>query len=85
MHCKKLEVDLTQEDVIQLHSGFIMVQTVAHLLLPWLRVIPLSQSSIVAKYELGNSFCNCVFCHKGGGTLPLFIYYWMDSENIHAL
>ena len=51
-HCKKkLEVDLTSS---KLQSGFIWVQAVARLLLAWLRVTPLSQSSIVAKDELGN-------------------------------
>ena len=35
----------------QLHSGLIWVQAVAHLLLPWLRIISLSQSSILAKHE----------------------------------
>ena len=58
----------------QLHSGFILVQAVAHLLLPRFRVNPLSQSSFLvelgnplsqssflAKHELGykwNSFCS---------------------------
>ena len=57
----------------QLHSGFIWALAVAHLLLPWFRVTSLSQSSILAKRELGNSFCSCIFCQKGGGTLPIFI------------
>ena len=34
-HCKKLEVDLTEEISSQLPSGFIQVQAVDHLLLPW--------------------------------------------------
>ena len=69
MYCNKLKVDLTQENVI---SVALWVQAVAHLLLPWLRVTPPSQSGILAKHELENSFCNCIFCQKGGGTLPIF-------------
>ena len=70
----------------QLHSGFIWVQAVAHLLLSWLRVIPLSQSSILAKHELGNSFCNCIFCQKGVELCPYsYVYNWMNTENIHTL
>ena len=77
-----MEVDLTSS---KLHSGFIWAQAVARLLLPWLRVKPLSQSSIVAKDELGNSFLQLHILPKGGKTLPIFIDYWMNSEDIHAL
>ena len=47
---KKLEVDLTMSSQLRMHSGFILVQAVAHLLLPWFRVTSLSQSSFL---ELG--------------------------------
>ena len=47
---KKLEVDLTMSSQLRMHSGFILVQAVAHLLLPRFRVTSLSQSSFL---ELG--------------------------------
>ena len=79
----KLEVDLAQENVIQLHSGFIWVQAVAHLLLACFRVTPLFQSSSLEKYELR---CKCIFYQKGDGIqIYSCTYYWMNSENIHAL
>ena len=55
----------------QLHSVFIWVQAVAHLLLSWFRVTSLVQSKFLAKYELGckwKSFCNCIFLPKRGGS-----------------
>ena len=54
----------------QLHSGFIWVQTVAHLLLPRCRVTSLSQSSFL---ELGYHFVIAYFCQKGGGTLAILL------------
>ena len=27
-------------------------------------------------------FLDCMFVLKGGGTLAIFMYYWMDSEKI---
>jgi len=27
------------------------------------------------------AFCDCIFVPKGGVTLAIFMYYWMDSEN----
>ena len=32
-----------------------------------------------------NSFCNYVFVPKVGGTVTMFMCYWMNSENIHVL
>ena len=39
---------------------------------------PLVQSSFLAKHDLWNSFCNCVFSAKKG-----VVYYWMNAENIN--
>ena len=55
-----------------LHSGFILVQPVAHLLLPLFWVTPLFQLNVLPKHELGckwNLFVVAYFCQKGGGTL----------------
>ena len=30
------------------------------------------------------SFCNCMFAPKRGGVPAIFMYYWMNSENIHV-
>ena len=56
---------------------------VAHLLLLGFRVTPFVQWRFLANNKLGykwNSFCDCVFVPKGGGTLTIFIYYWIHSE-----
>ena len=53
MHCKKLEVDLTQKRPSQLQSGFVQVQAVAHLLLPGFRVTPFVQWRFLVNNELG--------------------------------
>ena len=66
----------------QLHSGFIWVQAVTHLLWSWFRVqavthllwswfrvTSLDQSSFLAKHELGynwNSFCTFIFLPRRG-------------------
>ena len=52
VHCKKLEVDLTQKRSSQLQSGFIQIQAVAHLLLPGFRVTPLVQRRFLVNNEL---------------------------------
>ena len=52
LHCKELEVDLTQKRSSQLQSGFIQIQAVAHLLLPGFRVTPLVQWRLLANNEL---------------------------------
>ena len=59
----------------QLHSEFILVQAVAHLLLPWFRVTSLSQSSFLELGYKWNSFCNRMFLPKRG---------W-NSVHIHIL
>ncbi len=41
---KKLEVDLTTKMSSQLQCGFIQVQMVVHLLLPWFKVTPVKVS-----------------------------------------
>ena len=82
-HCKKLEVDLTPKMSSQLQCGFIQVQVVVHLLLQGFRVTPLVQWRFLANNELGckwYSFCDCTFVPKEGGTVAIFMYYWMDSE-----
>ena len=83
-HCKKLEVDLTQENVISVALWVHLGPGSGPPPVAMVKGYTLSQSRILAKHELGNSFCNWIFCQKGGGTLPIFIYYWMNSENIHA-
>ena len=52
LHCKKLEVDLTQKRSPQLQSGFIQIQAVAQLLLPGFRVTPPVQWRFLANNEL---------------------------------
>ena len=38
------------------------------------------------KHEFFNiHFVNCMFVSEGGGTLAIFMYYWMNSGNIHVL
>ena len=72
----------------QLHSGFVWVQAVAHLLLPWFRVTSFVQSRFVAKDELGyklNSFYDGIFLPKRGWNSDIFMYYYMNSEKLHAL
>ena len=31
-----------------------------------------------------NSLCNCMFVSERGGTLAIFMYYWINSGNIHV-
>ena len=62
----------------QLHSGFIWIQAVAHdLVLPWFRVTSLV---FLAKHELENSFCDCIFLPKRGRNFDMFMYSWMNSH-----
>ena len=83
-NCKTLELDSTQKMSSQLQSGFIQVQAVAHLFLPWFKVISLVQWRFIANNELGwkwNSFCDCMFVPKGGvlldGLWKIFMHYWL--------
>ena len=78
-HCKKLEVDLTQENVISIAL--------------WIHLGPGSGPPPVAMVKVYSPFpvkhssktwirkfvCNCI---KGVELCP---YSWMNSENIHAL
>ena len=82
-HCKKLEVDLTQQMSSQLQSGFIQVMTnLIPFTSPCFRVTSLVQSRIPAKHT---NEIHCRFVPKGGGTLTIIMYYWMNSQNIHVL
>ena len=72
----------------QLHPEFILVQAVAHLLLPWFRDTSLSQSNLLAKHELGYTneihFVIAYFCQKWGGTLKHLCTYSEPLGCVHV-
>ena len=49
---------------------------------PWFRVTSLSTQRQELGYEW-NLFCNCMFAPNKEWTLATFMYYWMNSGNIH--
>ena len=76
LHCKKLEVDLTQEMSSQLQSG---IQLVPGGCLPP-SVMVQGYIPCLVSNELGCKwiFCKCIFLPKGGGTQAIFTCYWMN-------
>ena len=70
-------VDLTQEMSSQLQSGFIHIQVVAHLLLLVLYLVwPRFQQKVANEIH----FVIACLCQKGGGTLAIFMYFWINSR-----
>ena len=85
LHCKKLEVDLTQKRSSQLQSGFIQIQAVAQLLSPGFRVISLVQwRFLVNRFANEIHFVIACLCQKGVELSLYSCIIGLTLKNMHC-